>query len=548
MIISRTPFRISFFGGGTDYPAWYRQHGGSVVATTIDKYCYLTCRFLPPFFEHRIRVVYSKIENCRDVSEIQHPAVREAAVIALQNKSGEASLVAYVVPLQAAGITTSALRQYLGEKLPAYMMPAAFVTMDALPLTPNRKLDRSALPSPDPEHRERTGEYTAPRSEVEEKLADMWKEVLAVERVGVDDNFFELGGHSLMAVRLFAIMEKKFSRRLPLATLFQAPTVAQLAAILQKDVAPSWSSLVPIQPLGSKQPFFCVHAVGGNVLEYHELARHLGTDQPFFGLQSRGLDGAQPPHTRITEMAAHYIKEIREFQPTGPYFIGGRSLGGIIAFEMACQLRMQGQDVGLLALLDSYPVGHNKRSPDAGALRSKVGRIVRRMGTHLSNLRGLSLQRKVLYVIYKSRYGALKLKSKLWRTIYRSYGNLGRALPRTLRHVQEFNWLAAHNYVPQLYDGRVTLFWASSDLRASFDLVEGWRVLVPRGIEVQEISGTHLNIIKEPHVAELALKLNESLARAQGRYLRATESEPPTALSQPTPFFRASSEHIREVS
>jgi thioesterase domain-containing protein/acyl carrier protein len=433
--------------------------------------------------------------------------------------------VAYVVPLQPSGITTTVLRQYLGDKLPAYMMPAAFVMIEALPLTPNRKLDRSALPAPDQTHRERTGEYKAPRSEVEEMLADIWREVLAVERVGVDDNFFELGGHSLMAVRLFATMEKNFGRRLPLATLFQAPTISQLAAILQKDVAPSWSSLVPIQPRGSGQPFFCVHAVGGNVLEYHDLARHLGTDQPFYGLQSRGLDGTQPPHTRITEMAAHYIKEIREFQPVGPYLIGGRSLGGIIAFEMACQLRTQGQEVGLLALLDSYPVGYNKRSPDAGALRSKAGRIVRRMGSHLSNLRGLSLQKKLLYVMDKSRYGALKLKSKLWRTIYRSYGNLGRALPRTLRHVQEFNWLAAHTYVPQLYDGRVTLFWASSDLRASFDLVEGWRVLAPRGVEVQEISGTHLNIIKEPHVAELALKLGESLARVQGRYPRVTESE-----------------------
>ena len=455
----------------------------------------------------------------------QHPAVRETAVIARQDEAGGTSLVAYVVPLQPSGITTTVLRQYLGDKLPAYMMPAAFVMIEALPLTPNRKLDRSALPAPDQTHRERTGEYKAPRSEVEEMLADIWREVLAVERVGIDDNFFELGGHSLMAVRLFATMEKKFGRRLPLATLFQAPTVAQLAAILQKDVAPSWSSLVPIQPRGSGQPFFCVHAVGGNVLEYHDLARHLGTDQPFYGLQSRGLDGTQPPHTRITEMAAHYVKEIREFQPVGPYLIGGRSLGGIIAFEMACQLRTQGQEVGLLALLDSYPVGYNKRSPAAGALRSKAGRIVRRMGSHLSNLRGLSLQKKLLYVMDKSRYGALKLKSKLWRTIYRSYGNLGRALPRTLRHVQEFNWLAAHTYVPQLYDGRVTLFWASTDLRASFDLVEGWRVLAPRGVEVQEISGTHLNIIKEPHVAELALKLGESLARVQRRYPRVTESE-----------------------
>jgi thioesterase domain-containing protein/acyl carrier protein len=399
------------------------------------------------------------------------------------------------------------------------MMPAAFVMMDALPLTPNRKLDRTALPSPEEDLRERAAEYTAPRSEVEEALADIWTEVLTVERVGVHDNFFELGGHSLMAVRLFAIMEKKFGRRLPLATLFQAPTVAQLAAILQKDVAPSWSSLVPIQPLGRRQPFFCVHAVGGNVLEYYDLARRLDPDQPFYGLQSRGLDGRQPPHTSITEMAAHYIKEIREFQPAGPYFIGGRSLGGIIAFEMACQLRAQGQEVGLLALLDSYPVGYAKLR-DGGTLRNKVGHIIRRMGSHVSNIRGLSLHEKLSYVIDKAQYGPIKLRSKVWQTIYRSYESFGRALPRALRDVQEFNWLAARDYVPGLYDGRVTLFWASRDLRASFDLVEGWRVLAEGGMEVQEIPGTHLNIIKEPHVAELALKLGESLARAQGQHLQ----------------------------
>ena len=455
----------------------------------------------------------------------QHPDVRETAVIAQQNESGDTNLVAYVVPLQASEITTTALRRYLSEKLPAYMIPAAFVMMEALPLTPNRKLDRRALPAPDQAHRERADEYTAPRSAIEKALADIWSEVLAVEQVGIHDNFFELGGHSLMAVRLFAVMEKSFGKRLPLATLFQAPTVAQLASILERDLAPSWSSLVPIQPLGSRQSFFCVHAVGGNVLEYYDLARHLGTDQPFYGLQSRGLDGKQAPHTRIEEMAAHYIKEIREFQPTGPYLIGGRSLGGIIAFEMARQLRAQGQEVGLLALLDSYPVGYDKLSPNAGAWRSKVGRIVRRMGSHLSNLRGLSLQEKLLYVIDKSQYGPIKIKSKLWQTIYRSYESLGRTLPRALRDVQEFNWLAARDYVPQLYDGRVTLFWASGDLRASFDLVEGWRVLAEEGMEVREIPGTHLNIIKEPHVAELAKKLNESLACAQGRHLQLTEPD-----------------------
>ena len=145
-------------------------------------------------------------------------------------------------------------------------------------------------------------------------LTTIWKHVLGIQRVGIYDNFFELGGHSLIAVRLFALMEKEFGKRLPLATLFQAPTVAQLAALLQTESTSSWSSLVPIQPRGSRPPFFCVHAVGGNVLEYYDLVRHLPSDQPLYGLQSRGLNGQEAPHKRIDAMAAHYIKELREMQ------------------------------------------------------------------------------------------------------------------------------------------------------------------------------------------------------------------------------------------
>ena len=444
----------------------------------------------------------------------QHPDVREAVVISRQSESSGTTLAAYVVPRQGASTTTNELRRCLSEKLPSYMVPAAFVLIEALPLTPNRKLDRRALPAPDQIHRDQIEDYTGPRSVIEEKLADIWAAVLSVEQVGIHDNFFELGGHSLMAVRLFAVMEKEFGKRLPLATLFRAPTVAQIAGVMEEEPETTWSSLVPIQLTGSRKPFFCVHSVGGNVLECYDLARHLGKDQPFYGLQSRGLDGRQTPHTRIADMAADYIKEIREVQPTGPYLIGGRSLGGIIAYEMGCQLRSQGQEVALLALLDSYPVGYNKLSPDAGALKSRALRIIRRTTTHLLNLHRLPLAKKLSYVTSKAGFGMLKLKSKAWRTIYRSYDNLGRDLPRLLRDVEQFNWLAARNYVPQVYDGKVTLFWASSDLRASYDLVSGWNVLAQRGMELHEIPGNHLNIIKEPHVTVLAKKLNECLQRA----------------------------------
>jgi thioesterase domain-containing protein len=269
--------------------------------------------------------------------------------------------------------------------------------------------------------------------------------------------------------------------------------------------------------------------VGGNVLEYYDLARHLGTDQPFYAFQSRGLDGTQTPHVRIEDMAAHYVKELREFQPEGPYFIGGRSLGGMIAFEMARQLNAQGQEIGLLALLDSYPVGHAKLSANHDSSKTELRHYLRKAGAHISNMRTLPLTEKFGYLIDKSQYLPIRIKSRIWRTIYRSYQSLGQEVPRALRDVEEFNWLAAREYTPHFYDGQITLFWASKDLRAKFDLLEGWQSLALGGMEVHEVPGTHLDMIKEPHVEELAKKVDQCLLRAQqkdGRATSQTNSKP----------------------
>ena len=223
-------------------------------------------------------------------------------------------------------------------------------------------------------------------------------------------------------------------------------------------------------------------------------------------------------------MAAHYIKEMRELQPEGPYFIGGRSLGGMIAFEMACQLRMQDQEVGLLVLLDTYPAGYAKLLPDAATVRSHLVSLARRIGSHASNLRGLASLKKLSYLAEKAQYAAPKIKSHIWRKIYRLYLKHGRPLPRALSDVKEFNSMAAREYLPRVFAGKVTLFWASGDLRASFDLVAGWRVLAGGGIDVHEISGNHLNIIEEPYVVELAMKLHNCLERAQGSSANKLES------------------------
>jgi aspartate racemase len=519
--------------------------------------------------DHQVKVRCFRMELVEiDSALSQHQLVSESVVVAKENGAGDKRLIAYVVPREQASINGE-LREFLKQKLPEYMIPSSFVVLDSLPLTASGKLNRRALPAPDHFGNRQNGQATtssAPQTEVERLLATIWTGLLEVSEIGINDNFFEVGGHSLLAVRLFARIEKRFGKSLPLATLFQAPTIAQLAAILEKDrendLKAAWSSVVAINPIEApspfgrglgrglqypaatakplfpgpsangrrettiapnitarhtsfRPPFFCVHALGGNVLEYYDLAHYLGKAQPFYGLQSAGLNGKHAPHTRVEDMAAHYIKEMRELQPVGPYFVGGRSLGGMIAFEMARQLRAQGEGIGLLALLDTYPSGYAKLLKDQNTLRARFDGAASRTKAHLANLNSLSLRDKFLYLVAKSKFAPRKMKSQVWRRVYSSFEDLGRPLPRALQDIKELNSLAVREYVPQVYDGHVTLFWASTDLRASVDFVEGWRALAGGGIEVHEIPGSHLDIVKEPHVQELAKKFSACLERAQ---------------------------------
>ena len=341
--------------------------------------------------EFRGRADYQvKIRGYRvELGEIEavlrtHRDVHQNVVVAHEDVTGDRRLVAYIVPFDGTRIDQPELRAFVQTALPEYMTPAAIVELAELPLTPSGKVNRRALPAPEFAAQLKQS-YVAPRTEVEEQLAGIWAEVLRVPRVGINDNFFELGGHSLLAVRLFARIEKVLGRHLPLATLFQAPTVGQLAHVLREEASRDrWSSLVAIQDMKrdeatAKRPLFCVHAVGGNVIEYHDLARHLGPDQPFYAFQSVGLDGRQTPLKSIEEMASHYIKEMRVVQTSGPYLLGGHSLGGMIAFEMACQLHDQGERVELLALLDSYPLGHFKLQPNSNSHTYLARRFARRM-------------------------------------------------------------------------------------------------------------------------------------------------------------------------
>jgi acyl carrier protein len=248
------------------------------------------------------------------------------------------------------------------------------VELAALPLTPNGKVNRRALPAPSAIHLATEEAGSVAKDGLELKLVKLWESVLGRHPIGVQENFFELGGHSLLAVRLMHRVEQEFGKNLPIATMLHAPTVQQLAEILRQEGCPmAMSCLVPIQPSGSKPPLFCIHGGGGAVMVYRELALVLGTDQPVYGLQAQGLDGNQPCLTSVEDMAAHYMKEIRAVQPNGPYFLGGLSFGGTVAYEMAQQLCAQGEEVGLLFLFDTFA----GRYETAASLLIKLWRMPR---------------------------------------------------------------------------------------------------------------------------------------------------------------------------
>ncbi|EGJ29992.1 MULTISPECIES: alpha/beta fold hydrolase [Moorena] len=358
--------------------------------------------------------------------------------------------------------------------------------------------DNSTLVAPDQPQPDSSNTFVAPRDDLERQLTKIWENVLGIKSISVTDNFYDLGGDSLLAVRLFAEIEKVFQKKLPLASLLMAPTVAQLVNQLRQDQgAAPWSSVVSIQPNGSKPPLFCIHGAGGNVLSFRDLAHYLGSEQPFYGLQSLGLDGKQTPLTTVEDMARCYLQEIRSIQPKGPYFLSGYCFGSKIALEIAQLLRLDGDTVALLALLEPSPLEFSTSEKQLPYKRSYSDR-----------LKGLfqRLIHRGFQDVIKQQF--LKLVSKL-------YQSFGISLPQSLQiiKVQEANTFASKNYVAKrYYPNPVTMFLTSERIAQSPELQKGWIDLVTGNLEIQEISGKHLDdqpgsFLKDPHVELLAQKI-----------------------------------------
>jgi amino acid adenylation domain-containing protein len=436
----------------------------------------------------------------------QHSEVREVVVTAREDQPGNKRLVAYIVPNHKQPII-SELRHFLKQQIPNYMIPSAFVLLETLPLTSNGKVDRKALPISDIAISAEVS-FVAARDTLELQLTQIWEDVLNTHPIGVQHDFFDLGGHSLLAVHLMARIQQQFGKTLPLATLFKSPTIEQLAGILRSsiDYRPS-SPLVAIQPTGKRSPFFCIHPGGGNVLCYMDLARYLGREQPFYGLQSLGLNGEQEPLNRIEDMAACYIDALQSVQPQGPYYLGGWSLGGIIAFEMAQQLYASGHQVALLALIDSYvPITINKPEEiDEAMLLASLAKYLgglfgQKLSVSVDKLQLLEPEEQLNYILEQAKM--LDILSP----------DVGLQQMGHLFKVFKANLKALYHYTPQPYPNRITLLCASEQVaQVTQDGMLGWSKLAAGGVETHNIPGDHYAIVREPHAQLLAERLGTYL-------------------------------------
>jgi amino acid adenylation domain-containing protein len=440
----------------------------------------------------------------------KHPALSQVIVVRREDTPGDARLVAYGVPREQGTISTNDWREFLTPQLPDYMIPSAFMTVARLPLTPNGKIDRRALPNPGWRSQPSPESSAELPSLLEARLITLWENVLGRSGISVKDNFFDLGGHSLLAVRLFAQIEKALGTRLPLATLFEAQTIERLAEAMRQQ---GWrcASLIPIQPNGPRPPLFCVHEISGEVLCYRALANHLGPDQPLYGLQARGLDGSESPLVRIADMATRYLEEIRELQPHGPYYLAGASFGGLVTYEMASRLHEQGEEVRLAALFDTNSRGYYESLPTLTACQYQLDTLRRRI---LYNLRqavfgGTAFWREKVHSLRR------RVRRSLWRLACRFTVNRGGALPRGLWNVRQANALAAQNYAPRPYPGRLTLFRARQQyIERLPEPTLGWGRLALGGVDILDAPGAHATVLQEPHVSVVAAFLRKCLDEA----------------------------------
>jgi phthiocerol/phenolphthiocerol synthesis type-I polyketide synthase E len=458
----------------------------------------------------------SKTEKQVVLSSTRHPKEEKSDVAFILNTLGQLWLAG--VPVDWSGFYRDESRHRL--PLPTYPFERqrywieagekAFLTPSSVPSLPEEP-QRVAYSNSTSIGQETGNAYDVADIGIEQTIAKIWQEALGIKQVNYHDDFFDLGGTSLIAVHLFTEIDKIFGKKLPLATLYTAPTVEQLAGILRNDKwTGDWKPLVEMQPGSAKPPLFFIHAAGGNVLIYHDLIHHLDLEQPVYGLQAKGLDGKHPFHTRIEDMAAQYVQEVQTVQPEGPYLLAGYCMGGTVALEMAQQLRAQGQEVALLALFETY----NWANMPAKSFLDKVYYYIQKIQFNWGKF--LLSKSKLSFIMEKKRIFASR--SNAWlRSISSKLGHkirLGNEQDLILSRLRRTNDLAANTYLPKAYPGRITHFIPAKEYSWKKRPGLGWEKMAAGGVEFYELPVYPEEMFKEPFTELLAEKLKICIQKA----------------------------------
>ncbi len=445
-----------------------------------------------------------KLRGFRIELEEIEAAVREfdgvhaACVQLVEYGADDQRLVAYF--LSEGEIDGSRLRGFLREQLPFYMLPAELIPLESLPMTINGKIDRQALDAIRIRFESEAQPENAqpPSDALEARLRAIWKKLLKVRNVGPADDFFDLGGHSLLATRMFAEIEKLTGQKIPLSVLIQNPTVSKLAAYIHSRPEAGWPGLVPIHDQGSLPPLFIAHGLGSNLLLFRDLAEWLGPEQPVYGIQLAASPQAKVEELKLQAFAARYVEEIGAVDPVGPYYLAGHSLGGLLVFEIARQLRNRGKEIGLLALLDCNlhvaQRGRNAASRRPVALRDNLVHWQKKLARFFQAGMVNSIWRKILYN---------KLMLKIW--VLRRIHSEGSFHPQVFGQ-DPYIALFAENYRPEPIDDGAVLYVAGDELAPEFAGI-AWSQFIKGPLEVCRIPGSHQTIFQLPHVSVLAREL-----------------------------------------
>ena len=458
--------------------------------------------------DHQVKIRGHRIE----LGEIEEALDEESEIMSSVLIVNSNRLIAFVITKDTHAFSEENITNWkknLANKLPDYMVPQDYNQVTQFPKTLNGKIDRKSLLE-NASEKKGAAHFTAPRSKTEQIVSAIWKVCLELDNIDIFTNFFELGGHSLIAVKVMVSLEKETGENYPLSSLLEYPTIEKLAKFIDsgRDLS-TWSSLTPIKTSGSKAPLYVVHGADHNVLIFETLSRTLDKEQPVYGLQAKGLNGIDEPHDSVEKMAAHYVSEIVESNPTGPYAIAGYSFGGIIAYEMAKILKAQNKKVASLILLDSYvyptfnyPVSFKKTSVHLSYSLGQAAFVVKMM---LEDRKNFDRWLDIIQAKVKSLYLRIKLGREAQHKLEKPW-------PLEL---DDKHKLAVYNYqiTPEALELDLIKVEDDNIFYAHDTNYLGWKEIAQGGVIKHVIPGNHKNMFQSPNDEILGKTLQHILDR-----------------------------------